>query len=127
MAVPDHERARQVDAMFSGGLIQHAGARFSARAGVGGSVRAIVDAIKMSSSVAQLSGHQIVHDVHERFRIVSTSDSGLIGDHENEKASLIKFADGSRRKWEHTKTRNVIQVADFLGNGAVAIEKNSGF
>jgi hypothetical protein len=51
----------------------------------------------------------------------------LIGDHENEKASLIKFADGRRREWKHTKTRNVIQVADFFGNGAIAIEKNGGF
>src|ERR1700676_1341275 len=117
MTVSEHERARQVDAMFSGGLVQHAGARFSARASGGGGVGAIIYAVEMSSGVAQLNGHQIVDGVHERFRIIFTTDSGLIGDHENEKASLIKFADGSRRKWEHTKSRNVIQVSDFFGNG----------
>src|ERR1700693_2717732 len=89
MTISDHERARQVDAMFSRGLIQHAGARFSARASVGGGVRTEIDAVNMRSSSSQLAGHQIVDVIHERFRIVATSDSGLIGDHEDEKAGLV--------------------------------------
>src|SRR6202011_1510435 len=97
MTVSDHERARQVDAMFTGSLIQHAGARFSARASGGGDMGAIIYAVEMSSGVAQLNGHQIVDGVHERFRIISTTDSGLIGDHKDEKTALVKFADGSRR------------------------------
>jgi hypothetical protein len=51
----------------------------------------------------------------------------LIGNDKDEKAALVEFADGSRSKWKHIKTRNVIQVADFLRNGAVAIQKNTGF
>ncbi len=113
--------------MFRGGLIQHAGARFSTGASIGGYVRAIIDAVEISSDIAQLNSHQIVDGVHERFGVVSTSDSGLIGDDKNEQAAVIQFADGSRRKWKHVKTRSVIQIADFLRNGAVAIQKNSGF
>jgi len=33
---------------------------------------------------------------------------------------------GSGNKGKDTKTAGVIQVADFLGDGAVAIEKNGG-
>jgi hypothetical protein len=65
--------------------------------------------------------------VDERFWVVSASDSGLISDDKDEKATLVQFADGSRRKRKHIKTRNVIQVTDFFGNGAVTIEKDSGF
>ena len=107
--------------------MQHAGAGFSARASIGGGVRAIIDAVKVRSGFSQLLGHQIVDRVHQRFWVVSTGDSGLIGDDEDEKAALIKFTDGRRRKGKHIKTRNVIQVADFFGDGAIAIEKNGGF
>ncbi|MDQ1409099.1 MAG: hypothetical protein QOJ41_834 [Acidobacteriaceae bacterium] len=127
MAVADNERARQVDAVFRGGLIQHAGARFSARASVARDVGTIIDAIQVRPGFSQLLGHQIVDGVHQRFGVVSTSDSGLVGDHKDKNAALVQFADGSRRKRKHTKTRNVIQVADFVGNGAVTIKKNGGF
>jgi hypothetical protein len=29
-------------------------------------------------------------------------------------------------EWEHAKTVDVIQVADFFGDGSIAIEKNGG-
>jgi hypothetical protein len=51
----------------------------------------------------------------------------LIGDDKHEQAAVIQFADGSRSKWKYMKTRNVIQIANFLRNGAVAIQENSGF
>src|ERR1700688_2227386 len=127
MTVSDHERTRQVDAMFCGGLIQHARAGLSARASIARGMRAIIDAVQVCSGVRELLGHQLVDGMHQRFGIVSATDSGLIGNDKDEKATLVKFADGSRRKRKHTKTRNVIKVADFFGNGAVAIEKNGGF
>jgi hypothetical protein len=127
MAVSDHERARQVDAMFRGGLIQHAGPRLSARASVVGGVGAIIDAVKMPSCFRQLLGHQVVDGLHQRFRVVSPSDTRLVGNDKDEKATLVQFADSSRCKWKHTKARNVIQVADFVGNGAIAIKENRWF
>src|ERR1700688_10655 len=89
MAVSHHERARQVDAAFRGSLMQHAGARSSTGASSGGYVRAIIDAVEISSDVAQLNSHQIVDGVHERFRVVSASDSRLIGDDKDEKSALV--------------------------------------
>jgi len=127
MTISDHERARQVDAMFTGGPMQHAGGGLPAGAGVGRCVRAIIDAVEISSGVPQPNGHPVMDSVDERFRVVPASDTGLIGDDKDEKAALIQFADGSRGKWKHMKSRNVIQVADFFRNGAVAIEKNGGF
>jgi hypothetical protein len=127
MAVTNHERARQIDAMFRGRLIQHARPRLPARASVVGGMGAIIDAVKMRSCFRQLLGHQVVDGLHQRFRVVSTGNSGLVSDHKDEKATLVQFADSSRRKWKHTKARNVIQVADFVGNSAIAVEKNGGF
>ena len=89
MTVSDHEGARQVDAMFSGGLIQHARAGLSARASVGGGVGTEIDAVNMRAGGSEMADHQIVDGVHERFGVVATSDSRLVGDDKDEKAALV--------------------------------------
>jgi hypothetical protein len=48
----------------------------------------------------------------------------LIGDYHHGDTSLIQAANGLGRKWKHTKTVKMIQVADFFGDGAIAIEED---
>jgi hypothetical protein len=50
----------------------------------------------------------------------------LIGDDDHGYTRLIQAADGLGRKWKHTKTVEMIQVADFFGDGAITIKEDGG-
>jgi hypothetical protein len=89
MAISDYKRALQVDAVFYRSPMEHPRTWLATDASVGGSVWTIIDSIDISADVAQPNGHQIVHVVHEGFRVVSASDSRLIGDDKDEKPALI--------------------------------------
>ncbi len=87
-------------------------------------MRAIVDRVDLRTCLRKLLRHQFVHRVHERFRKVTAADAGLIGDDDDRKARVVEPVNGSRDKGKQTKTADVIQVAHFLDDCAVAIEEN---
>jgi hypothetical protein len=60
----------------------------------------------------------------KRFRKVVTADARLICYDNRRKAGFVQTPDGFGDTWQDTKSADVIQVADFFGDGAVAIEKN---
>ncbi len=106
--------------------LQHAGFWLAAATVFGGSVRTIIDCVDLHARLGKLLRHQFVHSVHKRFRKVTAANTGLVGDDNDRQARLVQPADGTRDKGKHTKTAGVIQVAHFLGDGPVAIQKNGG-
>lgn len=78
----------------------------------------------MRAFCGELLGHNFVYRVYKRFRKVSSANAGLIGDDNNGHPGFIQATDRFGDTRQDTKSAGVIQVADFLGNGAVAVEKN---
>ena len=72
----------------------------------------------------ELLGHKFVDRVYKRFRKIAAANSGLIGHHDYRHSGFIQTADGFSDTRQNTKSADVIQVADFFGDGAVTIEKN---
>jgi len=104
--------------------VQHAGFWLAAVACVGLFVRTIINRIEMRASLREFPFHTFVDILHQRFREITPGHTGLIGDHDHGHTRLIQAADGLGRKRKHTKTVEMIQVADFFGDGAVAIEED---
>jgi hypothetical protein len=112
--------------VFASGAFQQSRLGFSARTFVIQSVRAIVDRGEMRSRRRELPGHEFVDGVHHGFREKSASHAGLIGHHDDWQFRIVQLANGARGEGKHTKLAGIIQVADFFGDGAVAIEKDGG-
>ena len=126
VAIADHERTLQVDAKFPRGAMQHAGARLAAIAGARFIVRTIINRIEVRAGLGQFPFHPLVDIVQQRLRKIAAGHAGLIGDHDHGDTRLIETADGLGRKRKHTKSVEMIQVADFFGDCAVAIEEYGG-
>ena len=62
----------------------------------------------------------------KRFREIAAANARLICHHDHRQTGFVQAADGIRNMRQDTKSADMIQVADFFGNGAVAIEKNGG-
>ena len=126
VTIADHERSMQVDGVLPGCPFEHTRFWLAAIAAVGRGVRTKVYGVETRTGGCELLGHEFVNRVDERFRKVSAANAGLICHHNHRQPSLIQAADGFRDPRQDTKTADVIQVADFFGNGAVTIEKNGG-
>jgi hypothetical protein len=125
VAIADNKGAVQVDSVFAGGPLEHSRLRLAAIAAIGRSVRAIVYGVKMGAGSFELLGHEFMDRVHKRFRKVPSADAGLICYHDDGQSGFVQAANGLRDMRQDTKSADVIQVADFFGDCAVAIEKNS--
>jgi len=64
--------------------------------------------------------------VHHGLGEKSASHAGLIGDDDDWQLRIVQLANGARGEGKHTKLAGIIQVANFFGDGAVAIEKDGG-
>jgi len=126
VAITDYERALQVEAEIPRGTMQHAGRRLAAIAIVRLSVRTIINRIEVRASLGQFPFHTVVDIVQQRFRKIAAGNSRLIGDHDHGHSGLIQASDGFGCKRKHTKTVEMIQVADLFGDGAIAIEEYGG-
>ena len=124
VAIADDEGAMQVYGVFAGGPLEHSRLRLAAIAAISRSVRAIVYGVKMGAGGFELLGHEFMDRVHKRFRKVLAADAGLICYHDDGHSGFVQAANGLRDMRQDTKSADVIQVADFFGDGAVAIEKN---
>ncbi len=80
----------------------------------------------MSAGGFELLGHEFMDRVYERFWKVAPANAGLVGYHNYGQLCVVQTAYGVRYAWQDTKSADVIQVADFFGDGAVAIEENGG-
>src|ERR1700716_3984937 len=65
-----------------------------------------------------------MHRMHHRLRKKPAAYTGLVGDDDHRYAGIVEAANGIGGEGKHTKLADIIQVADFFGDGAVAIEKN---
>jgi len=124
--IASHKGTAQVQGMLAGRAFEHSEFRLSAIAAVGGSVRAIVNAFDARTGGSKLLGHELVDSVHKRLGKIAAADSGLIGDDDNGQPGFIEAANGSRDKGKHTKSAHMIQVTNFFGDGAVAIDEDGG-
>ncbi len=80
----------------------------------------------MRAGLGQFPFHPFVDIVQQRFREIAAGHAGLIGDDDHGYTRLIQAADGLGRKRKHTKTVEMIQVADFFGDGAITIKEDGG-
>ena len=126
IAIADDERAAQVQTVFACGLPQQAWFRLAAFARVFGFVRAIVHRIEARTGGGEFVSHSIVHGLNEELREVAAGDAGLIRDDDDGKITVVEAANGGSGEREDAKTAEVVEVADFVGDGAVAIEEDSG-
>jgi hypothetical protein len=126
VTIADHERSMQVDGVLPSCPFEHTRFWLAAIAAVGRGVRTKVYGVETRAGGCELLGHEFVDRVDERFRKVPAANAGLICHHNHRKPSLIQAADGFSDPRQDTKSVDVIQVADFFGNGAVTIEKNGG-
>jgi hypothetical protein len=126
MAIADNEGSMQVDGVLLGSALEHARLWLATIAAIGRSVRAVVYGVEMGTGGFELPSHQFMHRVYQRFRKIAAADAGLVCHHNHSEPSLIQAANGISNTRQDTKSADVIHVADFFGNGAVAIEKNCG-
>lgn len=126
MAIADNEGSMQIDGVLLGSALEHACLWLAAIAAIGRIVRAIVYGVEMGALGFELPGHEFMDRMYQRFRKIAAADARLIGHHNHSEPCLIQEANGVSNPRQDTKSADVIQVADFFGNGAVAIEKNCG-
>ena len=124
VAIADDEGAMQVDGVLAGGALEHTCLRLSAAASVGRSVRAVVYGVEMGARGFKLLGHEFMNRVYQRFRKIAAANTGLICHNNHREPSLVQAANRIGDVRQDTKSADVIQVADFFGDGAVTIEKN---
>ena len=124
ITITHHEGPLQIDGVFTGGALQQAWLGLSAVAGVVGGVRAIVDRGEMRACGGELLGHKIVDLVHHGFREHAAAYAGLIGDDDDRQVRVVQPTTGTGREGKQIKLAELIQVADFFGDGAVAIEED---
>ena len=126
VTISNYEGALQIERVLRRRAVQHAGSWLAAGTVICGDVRTIIDRVDIRAPFGKLFRHKLVHGVHERFRKVTAPDARLIGDHNDRQARFVEPVNGGRDKGKHTKTAGMIQVAHFLGDGPVAIQKNGG-
>jgi hypothetical protein len=126
VAIANHKGTAQVQGMLASRAFEHSEFRLSAIAAVGWSVRAIVNAFDTRTGGCKPLGHELVDSVHKRLGKIAAADAGLIGDDDNGQPGFIEAANGSRDKWKHTKSAQMIQVTNFFGDGTVAIDEDGG-
>jgi hypothetical protein len=126
MAIADNEGSVQIDGVLPRSALEHAGLGLAAIAAIGRIVRAVVYGVEMGAGGCKLPSHEFMDRVYQRFRKIAAADARLIGHHKHSEPGLIQEANGVSNTRQDTKSADVIQVADFFGNGAVAIEKNCG-
>jgi hypothetical protein len=124
VAVTNNDGAMQVQRVFSSGALQHAGFWLAAIAPVRGCVRAIVYGVEVRSRGFQFLGHQFVDRAYERLRKIAAADAGLIRYYNHGPPCFIQAANCIGDLRQDTKSADMIQVADFFGDGAITIEKN---
>jgi hypothetical protein len=126
VTIANHKGTAQVQGMLARRTFEHSEFRFAAIAAVGRSVRAIINAFDTRTGGSKLLGHELVHSVHKRLGKIAAADAGLIRDDDNGQPGFIEAANGSRDKGKHTKSAHMIQVTNFFGDGAVAIDEDAG-
>jgi len=89
IAITDNEGTGDIEVMFSCSLVHHADFRFATVTRVRRTVRAIVDTVQMGALGLQFPTHARMNFRNERFREVTASDSGLIGDNNYGQARVV--------------------------------------
>ena len=112
--------------MLAHRTLDHARSRLATIAVVGGTVRAIVNPVHMRAIRLQFALHALIHLLYERFRKIAAGYAGLVGYDNHSQARFVQSADGWTRKRKHTKSVGMIQVTDFLGDGAITVEEDGG-
>jgi hypothetical protein len=121
VTIAHDERAMQVDGVLAGRSFKHSCLRLTAIACIRRSVRAIVYGVDVGAGGFEMLGHQLVHRTYKRFRKVAPANARLICHDNHGETGLVQTPDGVRDMRQDTKPADVIQVADFFGNGAIAI------
>ncbi len=124
VAVANDPRSGQVQRMLARSTLEQTWVRFSAFADVFRFVRAKVNRVDPGASGCQFRNHFLVDFVHERFRKNVSRNPGLVRYDDHRNLRLIQLADRIGGKWEDLKAVDVIDVAHFLTNCSVAVQKH---
>ena len=87
-------------------------------------MRAKVDRVDPRPAGRKLRDHFLVDFVHQRFRKNISRDAGLVRDDDHRNFRLIQLADRFGRIRKDLKAVDVIDVAHFLADRAVAVQKH---
>ena len=87
-------------------------------------VRTIVIRVDARAAASQQRRQMPVHLVDDRFGEEPARDAGLVRHHDDGKAGAIEQRGPHRSTRDRTRRVDAIEVADFLDEGAVAIEEH---
>ena len=65
-----------------------------------------------------------MHGLNEGFGEIAAGNAGLIGDDDDGEIALVEAANGSGGEGKEAKAGDVVEIADFIGDGAVAVEED---
>lgn len=125
-AIAHDKRLPQVNRMILRCSLEHADFRFAALTAVCGTVRAIIYALEPGAFRSELLRHELVNRMYKGLGKISAANTGLIGYDENREFRIIQAADSFRCARQQSEPADVIQIADFFGDSAVAVEENGG-
>src|SRR5208283_1407837 len=126
VTISHYIRARQIKIVFAHRTLNHSRIRLAAIAGGSRTMRAIVNTIQTGDRNAQFALHALIHLLYERLGEIAASYPGLVGYYNHSQTRVIQATYGCPCKRKHTKSIDVIQVTNFFGNGAVAVQEDRG-
>ncbi|MNT34868.1 hypothetical protein D3C72_1708690 [compost metagenome] len=129
--VADDVGAREVDAVLRGGELDQLGFGLAAVAGHGvlghgavGEVGAVVEVVEVGAFAFEELGEPVVQRVEVGLGVVAAGGAGLVRDEDGQHAEGVELADGLGGSGDQVEVERVVDVAHFLVDGAVAIEKD---
>lgn len=126
IAITDDKRLPQLNRMVLRSLLEHADFRFAALTAICGTMRAIIYAVEPGAFRSEQLGQEIVNRVDKGLGKISTANSRLVGYHEDRESGIIQATDTFCCTRQQSEAADVIQVADFLSDGAIAVEEHPG-
>lgn len=126
VAIAHDKGSKQIDGVLPSCPCKHTCFWLAAIAVVIRNVWAIVNGFYMRVGGSELLDHEFVDRLYKRLWKIASANAGLIRDDNHGQPSLIQAADRLHDMRQDTKSADMIQVADFFANGAIAIEKNGG-
>src|SRR4026207_271492 len=89
-------------------------------------MRAVVDRVDLRRGCFQTSPKMLLIFQDTFLSEVTTCDPGLVCHYDRQPAAVVEQLDRLGCIWEQAKTRRMVHVADFLGNGSVAVHEECG-
>src|SRR5436309_1180368 len=87
-------------------------------------MRAVVNSVEPRAASREFLRELMVYELNQVLFEVAARDARLIRDEDGEPASFVDQLHGLRREGEDAVARGMIDVADLLGDRAVAVDED---